>query len=282
MFQKTYDLGYIEIASVQNVDTVAAERPVIIGLHGYLDNAESWSSLQPYFTGHQFVAIDWPGHGLSGHRPQGAHYHQLDYIYDLRALIESQKWQQVWLVGHSMGGILATLYASVYDDLLGVVSVDACGPFTGDVETSSEQIRHAIASRRKVEGASARSVVLASAVKARCLHSDMSPNIAEPILIRNIDFSDNTCGVWRSDLRLRTQSMLRLTEEQAQHLMQSINVSLCFILAENSALGMVERFYAREKWWKNKRLIKMSGGHHLHMENPEAVAKIIRDFVEQM
>jgi len=31
-----------------------------------------------------YVAMDFPGHGLSSHRPAGSHYHFLDYVSDVR------------------------------------------------------------------------------------------------------------------------------------------------------------------------------------------------------
>ena len=34
------------------------------------------------------VAIDWPGHGLSSPRPAGSHYHMINYVTDLRYVID--------------------------------------------------------------------------------------------------------------------------------------------------------------------------------------------------
>ena len=33
------------------------------------------------------VAIDWPGHGLSSPRPAGSYYHMINYVADLRHVI---------------------------------------------------------------------------------------------------------------------------------------------------------------------------------------------------
>ena len=34
------------------------------------------------------VAIDWPGHGLSSPRPVGSYYHMINYVTDLRYVID--------------------------------------------------------------------------------------------------------------------------------------------------------------------------------------------------
>ena len=34
------------------------------------------------------VAIDWPGHGLSSPRPAGSYYHMINYVADLKYVID--------------------------------------------------------------------------------------------------------------------------------------------------------------------------------------------------
>ncbi|MCP4863538.1 MAG: alpha/beta hydrolase, partial [Alteromonas sp.] len=62
--------------------------PLILGLHGFLDNAASLACLFPYFDDYQFIAISLRGHGKSFHRSLGAHYDQLDLIHDIHVLVE--------------------------------------------------------------------------------------------------------------------------------------------------------------------------------------------------
>ena len=63
-------------------------------------------------TGHHCIAIDHRGHGCSGHIPLYEDYHFPDYISDLQALLSILSLEQFVLIGHSMGGTIASLYGA--------------------------------------------------------------------------------------------------------------------------------------------------------------------------
>jgi pimeloyl-ACP methyl ester carboxylesterase len=257
----------------------------VLALHGFLDNAASMACLAPAMSQFQYIAIDLPGHGLSDHRAPGAHYNQMDYIQDLHELVMSEEWQDIVIVGHSMGGILASIYAAVFPERVkGIAMIDACGPLTLPPETSSEQLRASILSRMPKPGrtGSAREVDLDAAVAARCKMSDITAEHAATILRRNITVGENGLSGWRSDPRLRTKSTLRLTESQAQNIMQAIQCPVWIGGASDSFKKMETAYAERKSWLKNSRFELFSGGHHFHMVNPSAVSSAICRFVEEM
>ena len=258
---------------------------VVLALHGFLDNAASMQCLADHFTDYQFVALDLAGHGFSDHRPPGAHYNQMDNVQDIHELMVSQDWQDVIIIGHSMGGILASLYAAVCPERVHAIAlIDACGPLTLPAETSTEQLRKSVLSRlpKPTGNATIREVNLASAVAARCRMSDIAPAHAETILQRNIAILESGVTGWRSDPRLRTKSSLRLTETQAQNLMEAIECPVWIGGASDSFKEMDSTYEERKSWLKNSRFELFSGGHHFHMVKPSAVGKAIRQFVEEM
>ncbi len=279
MIETEFTAGNLHLAALEN----QGAGTVVIGLHGYLDNAESLRLLAPYLQSQRFIALDLAGHGRSSHRPIGMHYNQADYLQDLHALIEDQEWEQVILLGHSMGGILASLYAGLFPEKVkGVISLDACGPLTLEASTSQVQMREAILSRKKKQRNKLTLVNLDDAVKARCKVSDIPADHARAILERNLTQDAGGHCFWSSDPRLRTKSVLRLTEEQAENIMSAIVCPILFVGASSSFKALDSVYDKRQSWFKNARFEQLTGGHHIHMEKTDEVGMLIRQFVEQM
>lgn len=279
MQETEFHLGHQTLAGLDNQGV----GPVVIGLHGFLDNASSLQPLAPYLQRTRFVAIDLPGHGKSSHRPQGAQYNQADYLQDLYALIQQQEWDKVIVLGHSLGGILATLFAGLFPErVAGVISLDACGPLTKPESTTAEQMRDSIINRHEKRRNRLRPVDLERAVEARCAVADIDPEQARVILSRNLTQDASGHRFWASDPRVRTRSTLRLTDQQAKTIMQAITAPVLFTAASNSFKDTAQAFAERADWFTNARCEQIVGGHHAHMEKPDETGPLIRQFVEQL
>ncbi|WP_137166496.1 alpha/beta fold hydrolase [Salinimonas lutimaris] len=279
MKEITVKAGMITLAGLDNEGT----GPVVIGLHGYLDNAQSLAGLAPYLSGYRFIALDMAGHGKSGHRAEGAQYNLPDYLQDLHALISEQQFEPVILLGHSLGGILATLYAAVFpEQVKAVVSIDACGPLVESEASTAEQMRASIISRAGKTASRQIPVQLEKAIKARCEVSDIAPQHAQVILQRNIKQDGNGESIWASDSRLRTRSPLRLTPAQARALMEQIQCPVYIAGASDSFKQVKKMFAERSAWFKNAQCEYFVGGHHIHMEKPDEIGHAIQRFVEQL
>ncbi len=279
MQETEFQLGQQVLAGLDN----QGPGPVVIGLHGFLDNASSLEPLAPHLQQTRFIALDLPGHGKSSHRPHGAQYNQADYLQDIFALIQQQEWQQVILLGHSLGGILCSLFAGLFPEkVMGVISLDACGPLTASADSTREQMRDSILNRHEKRRNRLRSVELERAVAARCAVADIGEEQARVILSRNLTQDASGHCFWASDPRVRTRSTLRLTEAQAQNIMQGITCPMLFTAADNSFKDTEAVYRQRSHWFKRARCERISGGHHAHMENPDETGPLIRQFVEQL
>lgn len=279
MIETEFTLGNLTLAALDN----QGSGEVIIGLHGFLDNAASLRPLAPYLQPYHFIALDLPGHGRSSHRSADAHYHQLDFVQDLYAFIQSEGFNRVILLGHSLGGILASLYAAIFpEQVKGVISIDACGPLTKSAQSSAKQIRDSIVSRYNKARSIPRFVDLDDAVESRCQLTDIQPQHAKVILQRNLTRDASGKTYWASDPKLRTRSTLRLTDTQAEALMSGIDCPILFLAASNSFKNVHDVYSERADWFSQGRCEVFQGGHHIHMEKPQEVGTAIRQFVEQL
>jgi pimeloyl-ACP methyl ester carboxylesterase len=101
-------------------------RPVLI-LHGFLEQGAAWHEVATRLA-RPVHAPDHRGHGLSDHVPAGGFYHFWDYVADADQLVDALG-GVVDLVGHSMGGAVATLLAATRPEKVRrLVLVEGLGP----------------------------------------------------------------------------------------------------------------------------------------------------------
>jgi pimeloyl-ACP methyl ester carboxylesterase len=87
----------------------------VIALHGWRDNANTFDTLAPLFN-FNFIALDFPGHGLSSHAKIGNSSHWVDTLHHLRYVVKYFGWNKISLIGHSFGSTISVAYAGLYPD----------------------------------------------------------------------------------------------------------------------------------------------------------------------
>jgi pimeloyl-ACP methyl ester carboxylesterase len=255
-------------------------KPMILALHGWLDNALSFQPIAAYLSDYYILALDITGHGLSSHRSNGAHYHLIDFAYDLHELIESQRWQSFILMGHSMGGIISTIYTSCFPEHVSkLISIESFGPMTKDTENSPSQLRDSILSRLKTQQSEAKHPSsIERTVEARAKVGDITLESARLLITRNIRVENNKL-FFTTDRRLRTFSSLRMTESQAEAFVRNIKCPTLVITGSQGYESMRTIVQNRLDWVEDLTVAECEGHHHLHMDNPQPVADKIVEFL---
>ena len=251
---------------------------VTIALHGWLDNANSFSPLMAVNRNHHVIAIDWPGHGHSQHRGVDASYQLLDYVYDLYALIEHNKWQKVNIIGHSLGAIVASIFTGTFPELVNkLVLIEALGAISSKPQETRDLLKKSIVNRYREqikESSNKRYSSFEKAVLARTMASDFNSDIAKILVERSLLATDDGFK-WRSDPRLKQLSPMRMVEQQALDLLSGIEHETLLILGENGYLSLRKTLRERMAVIPNLNVHTLAGGHHLHMEYPEPVWQLI-------
>jgi pimeloyl-ACP methyl ester carboxylesterase len=120
-------------------DDPTADHTVYL-IHGFLDFGWTWAEMVTAYSRAvagagrtHFVAPDMRGHGDSDRVGTGGYYYFPDYIADLHGLIEKTARARVSLVGHSMGGTIASYYAGTFPARIGKLALlEGLGPPEGE------------------------------------------------------------------------------------------------------------------------------------------------------
>ncbi len=118
---------------------------VVMLLHGFMDAAGTFAGVAPKLAaaGHVVYAPDFRGFGAGARVPSGAYYHFADYVFDLAEIIAhvaQARTERVTVVGHSMGGTVATLFAGSFPERVAkLVNLEGLGP--PELEASAAPLR---------------------------------------------------------------------------------------------------------------------------------------------
>lgn len=250
--------------------------PVVLALHGWLDNAESFRMLAPYVTelGIGLVALDLPGHGRTGHRSPDAGYAIWEYLPDVLSAIDQLDRQQIHLMGHSMGAGVASLLAGSFPQrVASLVLIEVVGPVPGEpVAQTPVQLAQSIDWARESRSGKASSGYADRSRMARARMQGRFPLPAEAAK-RLVERGSRECDgrfFWSHDRRLTAPSAVRLSEPQVRAFLARISAPAQLYLGENGVASTLTR--ERAALVSDLEVVEIPGGHHPQLEaEPAAV-----------
>jgi pimeloyl-ACP methyl ester carboxylesterase len=264
-------LGPLTLAAQTWGDPAA---PPLLALHGWLDNAASFARLAPLLaTRFHVIALDLPGHGHADHLPAGAHYHFPDYVHIVLAAADVLEVERFALLGHSLGaGVASLLAAATSARVEHLYLIEGLGPLGDDGTHTLERFRKALATPAANGKSLRRFRDIDQAVSARAAVSGLRAELARPIVERGLRETDDGWQ-WRSDPRLTRPTAIRLAESQIHALLAGITVPTSLLLAQPTTPYLPDAMmHQRAACVPQIDVESMDGGHHLHLERPQAVA----------
>ncbi|WP_396199399.1 alpha/beta fold hydrolase [Flavobacterium sp.] len=101
-------------------------KPFII-IHGFLGMSDNWKTLGLQFAqlGFQIHLLDMRNHGKSFHSDE---FNYEIMVEDVKAYIDFHNLQNITLLGHSMGGKIAMLFATLYPEIVEKLIIADIGP----------------------------------------------------------------------------------------------------------------------------------------------------------
>ena len=251
----------------------------LLALHGWLDNAASFTFLAPLLTDHHVVALDLTGHGQSDRRSADASYQIWDDLPEVLGVVDALGWEEFDLVGHSRGAIISTLLASAFPERIRrLVLLDAVVPAAIAQSEFPAQMRRALQDKVRLLHRANRVFPSAEDAIASRQERGLSAAAARVLVERNL--CECPQGLtWTTDPRLHGASAVKLSEAQLQAVLSALDMPTLLLLAHNGGRAHTLAEYA-ERHIPHLRLDTIEGGHHFHMEdNATEVAQRMQQFL---
>lgn len=100
----------------------SGDGPPLVLVHGITENARAWDPVLPALDEHwRVLAVDLRGHGKSERR---APYDPVTLASDVHAVVEAAGLDRPLMVGHSLGGVVVSVYGGSGFSSRGIVNVD--------------------------------------------------------------------------------------------------------------------------------------------------------------
>lgn len=259
----------------------------VIALHGWLDNAASFSLLIPYLRNTDVVVPDLAGHGKSGFRPGASAYNIWQDLKEIAAIADALGWKSFSIIGHSRGAMIGCLYAGTFPEQINALClIDAITPKTIAEADLPKQLADSIKALRQINDqrssyfASYEQAVLARTRGAYPLSKEAATLLAE----RAVEQDSDKGFYWRYDKRLLVASEVRFSDAQVKAFVDAFPCQAKVILAKDGFVheNDVSWFAAHPKL----DIVEVAGDHHLQLsadhETLSLLAKIINDYFNEI
>jgi pimeloyl-ACP methyl ester carboxylesterase len=279
----------------------AQPQPPLVLLHGWMDVAASYQFMVDAFSdafmaGRTLIAPDWRGFGQS--RPRNAasapdHYGFADYLADLDFLLDHYApGQAVDLVGHSMGGNVAMLYAGIRPARIRkLVNLEGFGLPASQPEQAPGRYAQWLDQLKSLQRGeiSLKPYASRDAVASRLMKTNPRLSADKAHWLAGRWAQPDASGQWR----IRGEAAHKVVSAQLYRLDETLAIHRC-ISAPTLAIEASDDSMAR--WWKgsytladyHERLqevpdvrsaVIQNAGHMLHHDQPETLARLIESFL---
>lgn len=273
-------------------EPVPGQAPLVM-VHGWMDVAASWQFVVDAFAReHCVIAPDWRGYGLT-ELPRTDNYWFPDYLADLDFLLDHYAPEApVDLVGHSMGGNIAMLYAgSRPERIRSLVNLEGFGmPATRPAQAPGRYAKWMNELRAFHRGELAlKTYDSAEGVAQRLMKTnkrlpvDAAEWLAQHWARREAD------GRWHilGDPAHKIVNANLFRVDEVLEIYKAIRAPVLAVEASDDSLGhwwqgrfTLAEYHERLKAVPDLRIGRIDdAGHMLHHDQPHALARLIEEFL---
>ena len=258
--------------------------PVIL-VHGFRDHCRTWDffvaewlRIEPDLW---VVAPDCRGHGDSGRVGAGGYYHFFDYLLDLDRLIQHLGAPTVRLVGHSMGGTIACLYAGTHPRRVSKLAlVEGLGPERMEFADAPRRAARWLEQVRAVGEDAGYPSPEAAADRLRRSHPRLTEERVRHLAHHGTRRTEAGVWQWKFDPLHRTTSPQPFYLEQFREFLRRVACPSLVVQGAESEHRARGDIAERRGLLPGATLATIpDAGHMVQQDNPEALARVLAPFL---
>ena len=274
------------------------ELPLLVLAHGWMDVAASWQFVvdafgEAFVRGRRIVAHDWRGFGLSRAAQPCDSYYFTDYLADLDLLLEQlSPGRPVDLVGHSMGGNICSWYAGAQPERIrSFVNLEGFGMPEVPASQAPKRLAQWMDELReqRAGGMGLAAYDSVEAVAGRLQKTNRRLPRDKALWLAHHWSAPDAQGHWHilGDASHKVVNPYIYRADEAIACLAAITAPVLSVEASDDSLGQwykgrytLEQYHARLQQIAHCELaVVQDAGHMLHHDQPQAVARLIEDFV---
>jgi pimeloyl-ACP methyl ester carboxylesterase len=261
-------------------------KPSLILVHGGLDHARNWDWVARELREEFHVyALDLRGHGNSAWAP-GALYSLAEHVLDLSALADIVNDFPIYLIGHSLGGLIVMHYAGIYPERVRkVINIEGFGPpATHHIfRPPAERLRAWIEKIRESEHREPRSYPGLAAAVARMKEANphLSDEVAEHLTLHGTNWNADGSLTWKFDNYARPFAPYGHNRDDIRQIFEEITCPALLFRGLESWSGDPEAD-GRTAGIRNYRVISVPrAGHWVHHDQLDVFLNETRKFLAE-
>lgn len=254
----------------------------MLALHGWLDNSASFTPMARLLKGVHLIAVDLAGHGKSSHRKGANAYNIWQDIGEMFAIADQLGWKQFALLGHSRGGIIATLAAGTFPErITHLTLIEGIMPEPLQAEYAPRQLALSIEGiKLQIEKKPTLYPSEAVAIAVRENGITLLRYEAAKLLVERGGEEVDGGYIWSTDPRLLAPSEVKLSPEQIAAFLIAIKAPVKLILGTNGLPRLRPNKNPFLALIPQIEVITLDGGHHLHLDdNVKSVVQVLNEFL---
>jgi pimeloyl-ACP methyl ester carboxylesterase len=251
-------------------------RPNLVFLHPSTGYGRMWDKTASLLGGrfHAF-ALDQRGHGDTD-RPDGA-YSAEEYAEDLRLFLEISEISKAILVGHSLGGRVAQVFAAKYPkETAAIVLVG--GPHYANFFQERERVNEVL---QGALGTLESQTEFPNMEAALSYLKEFRPGDSDEITQHRLAHNTNSLpggGLAFKFDKVRVAQGLTHIANSLRSYAEKATCPVAIVRGAQSTHLTRQEAERLATLWKDARIIEVDGDYTLEMENPQGLAQVILDF----